>query len=78
MLVQIIEDECDGTLLCIEQEKPYQFSGLGFIDDEKEAYERLYKFCQTTITKLLDNNKTYKRDNLSDDEQEALEYFQCQ
>jgi hypothetical protein len=74
-LIDVIEKQCDGTLLCIEQEKPYQFSGLGFIKDKKQAYEVLYKYCQEKISKIIKEDPIYSKENLSDDEKEALEYF---
>jgi hypothetical protein len=76
-LVEILENECDGTLLCIEQEEPYQFSGLGFLDDDKQAQEVLFNYCQTKIKELMQNDPLYAKENLSDDEEEAAEFFQC-
>jgi len=78
-LVEILEDKCSGTLLCIEQEEPsYQFSGLGYLHDNKESYDVLYEYCQTKIKELLNNNADYTKDLLTDDQEEAVEYFKCQ
>ena len=77
-LVEVLEEKCDGTLLCIEQKDPYQFSGLGFLDDDKQAYDILFEYCRKKIITLLDKNERFSRDNLSDDEEEAIEYFKCQ
>lgn len=74
-LVEVLEDKCDGTVLCIEQEEPYQFSGLGFIADDKEAYNTLLKYCQDRIKKLMSEDTHFAKENLDDDELEALEFF---
>jgi len=76
--VALLEEKCDGTLLCIEQEEPYQFSGLGYIDDNKQAYELLFNYCQTEINNTLKNYTDKDRELLSDDEIEAIEFFKCQ
>ena len=74
-LVTILEKECTGTLLCIEQEDPYQFSGLGFLEDDKEAIEVLFSYCQETINKIMQEDPLYTADKLSDDEEEAAKFF---
>lgn len=77
-LVEILESECSGTLLCIEQEdSTYQFSGLGYIHDNKEVYDVLYGYCQTKIKELIKNNPDYTKELLTDDQEDALEYFKC-
>jgi hypothetical protein len=76
-LVDILEKECDGTLLCIEQEEPYQFSGLGFLENDAQAKEVLFSYCQNEIKKTMHEDPLYAKENLSDDEQEAAEFFQC-
>ena len=76
-LVEILENECSGTLLCIEQEEPYQFSGLGFLADDEEAQKVLFTYCQEKIKKIMHNNPLYTRENLSNDEEEAAEFFKC-
>jgi hypothetical protein len=77
-LVEVLEEKCDGTLLCIEQEEPsYQFSGLGFLDNDTQAKEVLFEYCQNQIKKLMSEDPLYARDNLSDDEEEAAEFFKC-
>jgi hypothetical protein len=74
-LVEVLENDCEGTLICIEQEEPYQFSGLGFLSDLDNAKEILFAFCQTKIKKLIDEDIDYKKDLLSDDAVEAAEFF---
>ena len=75
-LVEILEDKCEGTILCIEQEEPsYQFSGLGFITDEKCAQETLFDYCKRKINEIITHNENFKDEYLSDDQIEALEFF---
>ncbi len=74
-LVELIEEKCDGKLLCIEQLEPYQFSGLGFIDDDKLAYDLLYAYCQEKIKNLIEKDEDYAKESLNEDELEAAEYF---
>ena len=75
-LVEILEDKCEGTILCIEQEEPsYQFSGLGFITDEKCAQETLFAYCKRKINEIITHNENFKDEYLSDDQIEALEFF---
>ncbi|MFK5937645.1 MAG: hypothetical protein QM497_04520 [Sulfurimonas sp.] len=78
MFVELLEEKCDGTLLCIEQEEPYQFSGLGYLDDYKQAYDLLFNYCQTYINNVLKDYTAKDRELLSDDELEAMKFFQCQ
>ena len=74
-LIEILEEKAEGTLLCIEQEEPYQFSGLGFISDDKEAYNILFNYVQKKIKKMMQEDPLFAADKLNDDEQEAAEFF---
>jgi len=74
-LVEVLEEKCEGIILCIEQEDPYQFSGLGFLSDDKEAKKVMFEYCQAKAKDLLDNDPDFKREELSDDEEEAAEFF---
>ena len=76
-LVEILEKECSGTLLCIEQEEPYQFSGLGFLSDDEEAQKILFTYCQEKIKKMMQEDPLYTKENLNDDEEEAAKFFKC-
>jgi hypothetical protein len=78
ILVELLEEKCEGTLLCIEQEEPFQFSGLGFLDDNKQAYDVLFNYCQTRINDTIKNYTDKDREILSDDEIETIEFFKCQ
>jgi hypothetical protein len=74
-LVEVLEEKCEGVILCIEQEDPYQFSGLGFLSDDEEAKKVMFEYCQAKAKDLLDNDPDFKREELSDDEEEAAEFF---
>ncbi len=74
-LVELLEEKCDGTILCIEQEEPYQFSGLGFLSDDEQAKEVMFEYCQKEAKKLMNNDPMYAKDELNDDEEEAAEFF---
>lgn len=74
-LVDVLEEKCDGTLICIEQEEPYQFSGLGFVDDLENARDVLFDFCQREVKRLIAEDEDFAQDNLNDDELEAAEFF---
>ncbi len=74
-LVEVLEEKCDGTILCIEQEEPYQFSGLGFIADDAQAQKILFDYCQEIVKDKLANDDDYERDDLDDDQEEAVEFF---
>ncbi|NPA59379.1 MAG: hypothetical protein GXO30_02770 [Epsilonproteobacteria bacterium] len=74
-LVEVLEEKCDGIVLCIEQEDPYQFSGLGFIKDNVKAKEILFEFCKEKAKELIETDPDFAKENLTDDELEAGEFF---
>jgi hypothetical protein len=75
-LVDELEAKCEGYVLCIEQEEPqYQFSGLGFISDDKHANEVLFEYAKNHVKKMLDTHEDFKRDTLTEDEEEAAKFF---
>ena len=74
-MVDVIEKDVDGVLLCIEQEEPYQFSGLGFIHDIENARVKVKEYCINFIKDKLENDEDYVYESLDSDELEALEHF---
>lgn len=72
-LVDLFEKECEGILLCIEQEEPYQFSGLGFIFELEVAQKLGFEYCANIIKNKISHDEEFA--TLSDDEEEAAEYF---
>ena len=71
-----LEKKCDGYVLCIEQEEPqYQFSGLGFLSDDKQAREVAFAFAKKHVEHMLATHEDFKRDNLTEDEEEAMQFF---
>lgn len=71
--VEAIEKQCAGTLVCIERDEPYVFSGLGFLNDLNEAQKVLFDFCKDEIKRLITEDESFQK--LSDDEMEAAEFF---
>jgi len=74
-LVEVLEEKCEGTILCIEQEEPYQFSGLGFLANDEEATKTLYAYCQNVVKEKLANDDDFDREDLDEDQEEAAEFF---
>jgi len=74
-LVEVLEENCDGIVLCIEQEEPYQFSGLGFLSDDNEAQKVMFNYCQNYVKDKLENDEDFVKDELDDDQLEAVEFF---
>jgi hypothetical protein len=72
-IVEQFEEKCEGILLCIEQEEPYQFSGMGFVSNLKQAQEIAFEYCVTAIKYKLENDDDFS--TLTDDEEEAKDYF---
>lgn len=73
-IVEQFEKGCEGVLLCIEQEEPYQFSGLGFLSDIEHVRKTAYNYCAALIKDKIENDSDYS--TLTDDEEEAALYFQ--
>ena len=76
-LVEVLEENADGTVLCIEQEDPFQFSGFGFLSDNAQAKEILYKFCQTKVKDMIANDDDFKESHLNEDEAFAASFFKA-
>ena len=74
-IAEVIEARCEGLLLCIEQEEPYQFSGLGFVFDIDHARNLGYAFCAATVKDKLENDEDFA--TLTDDEEEAAVFFKA-
>lgn len=72
-IVDQFEEKCEGILICIEQEEPYQFSGLGFLFDMKGAQKLAFDYCADVIKDKIANDKDFA--TLNDDEEEAKNYF---
>jgi len=74
-MVETLEENVEGTLFCIENEEPYQFSGMGFISNIEQAQEYLYNYCRKIAEEKMANDPLFAVDKLSDDEEEAAKYF---
>ena len=75
-IVDVFEEKCEGIIICIEQEEPYQFSGMGFIFDINDAQKRAFEYCADIIKDKIANDEEFA--TLSDDEEEARDYFSTQ
>lgn len=73
-IVEQFEAKCEGVILCIEQTEPYQFSGLGFVFDIDHTRTVAFDYCASVIRDKIENDPDYS--TLSDDEEEAVLYFQ--
>ncbi|WP_321778929.1 hypothetical protein [Sulfurimonas sp.] len=74
-LVELLEEKCEGTVLCIEQVEPYQFSGLGYLSDNKHAKEVLFDYCKAIVKDKTENDPDFSIDGLTDDEEDAAKFF---
>lgn len=74
-IVEQFEETCEGVLLCIEQEEPYQFSGMGFVFDIGHARNIGFEYCAATVKDKLENDEDFA--TLSDDEEEAAAFFKA-
>jgi peptide methionine sulfoxide reductase MsrB len=72
-IVEEFETHCEGILLCIEHESPYQFSGLGFVFDIDHARKIGFEYCVNTIKDKLENDEDFA--TLTKDEEEAKAFF---
>lgn len=72
-IVEQFEEECEGILLCIEQDSPYQFSGLGFLFDLDHARKIAFEYCATTMNDTLKNDADFA--TLTKDEAQAKGFF---
>lgn len=76
-IVTFLEEHCEGTILCIATKEPFMFHGLGFFADTLQAKKVMHEYCQTSIKKLLAEGGDCAIDNLSSDQADAAEYFDC-
>lgn len=74
-MTEYLESVCEGVLLCIEIDAPYQFSGLGFLHDRTHAKEVLYAWCKQRIAQIMQSDHDYALERLSDDEEDAARFF---
>jgi len=75
-MVEEMEEKCEGITLCIEQEEPqYQFSGLGFIFNDEEAEKVMFEFAKNHVADKIQNHEDFKKELLTDDEEEAAAFF---
>ncbi|WP_456451718.1 hypothetical protein [Hydrogenimonas sp.] len=69
-----LEAHCDGTVVCVENERPYSFNGAAYYDDIEAVRKEAKKFLADTLKQRIDEGKI-DLSTLSDDEEEALRFF---
>lgn len=74
-LAEVLEAKCDGILLCIEQDEPYQFSGLGFVPDLYDAKNKMFEYCQNEVKRLIAEDDEFEEAFLSYEQIEAAVFF---
>lgn len=75
-MAEFLEAHCEGTLLCVEIDEPYQFSGMGFISDRHCAHQKLFDFCRERARAKMQEDPDFSVEMLTDDEQEAASFFE--
>lgn len=76
-IFEFLEKNVDITLLCIEDEEAYQFSGIGYFDNIATARKTFFNYSQSIIKDKLANDADYTYEYLDEDQIEAVEYFQA-
>ena len=76
-LVEMLEEKTDITLVCIENEEPYQFSGMGYFNDIEHARKVMFDYCQLTIKEKISHDPDFAKDELDDDQLKAAEFFKA-
>ena len=71
----VIEAGCEGVLFCIHKETPFMFSSLIFIQDIECARAKVREAVKAMIADKINNDPEFKRENLTDDEEEAAAFF---
>ncbi|NOQ29594.1 MAG: hypothetical protein GQ570_00575 [Helicobacteraceae bacterium] len=74
-IVEELELKCDITILCLENEEPYMFSGLGFSSDLVHIREVAFKFVKDKVESLVKNDEDYEKEELTNDQIEAAQFF---
>jgi len=73
-VAEFLEQNIEGTVICVENENPYHFNGCAYAENIEEARKKAFEFIKETLKKHIDN-KEIDLDNLEDDEEEALKFF---
>ncbi len=74
-MTEYLESACEGVLLCVEIDTPYQFSGLGFLHDRTHAKEVLFQWCKARIALIMQSDCDFAIERLTDDEEDAARFF---
>jgi len=74
-MIEMLQEKTDITLVCIESEEHYQFSGIGYFNDIEGTRKTLFDFCQNVIKEKIANDADYALYLLDEDQREAAEFF---
>jgi len=69
-----LEKAVEGTVVCVENEKPYSFNGAAYVEDIAKARDEARNFIVRTLKERLKKG-TIDPDTLEEEEEEALRYF---
>jgi len=73
-VAEFLEQNIEGTVICVESEKPYHFNGCAYVDNIEEARKKAFEFIKDTLQKRIEDKKI-DLNNLEDEEEEALKFF---
>jgi hypothetical protein len=73
-VAEFLEQNVEGTVVCVENENPYHFNGCVYAENIEEARKKAFEFIKETLKKRIEN-KEIDLDNLEDNEEEALKFF---
>ncbi len=75
-VAEFLEKEVEGSVICIENESPYQFNGCAFVSDMEEARKKAHEFIRSRLQNMIEE-KEIDLEDLEEDEEEALRYFKA-
>jgi len=73
-VAEFLEENVEGTVICVESEKPYNFNGCTYVNNIEEVRKKAFEFIKETLKKRIEG-KEIELDNLEDEEEEALKFF---
>ena len=73
-VAEFLEKEVSGAVVCIENERPYNFNGCAYVDDIETARKKAFDFIRETLRARLEKEEI-EIDTLEEAEEEALRFF---
>jgi len=74
-MIEMLEENADITLVCIEREESHRFSSMGYFTNIEETRKIFFDFCQNIIKEKISKDVDYALELLDEDQREAAEYF---